>query len=122
MMIICSMIATLAIRINDVYVQAVVVTSARIREESKKCKELADAAQADLDLATPALNAAMEALESLNKKDMTEIKSYAKPPPLVEKVMSAVMVLRCSEPTWVEAKKQLGMDYFISPFHVCYIR
>lgn len=88
--------------------QAVTVTSARIREESKKCKEMADAAQADLDLAMPALNAAMEALESLNKKDMTEIKSYGRPPPLVERVMNAVMILRCSEPTWAEAKKQLG--------------
>ena len=39
---------------------------------------------------------------------MTEIKSYGRPPPLVEKVMVAVMVLRLSEPTWAEAKKQLG--------------
>ena len=50
----------------------------------------------------------LQALESLNKKDMTEIKSYGRPPPLVEKVMTAVMVLRNSEPTWAEAKKQLG--------------
>lgn len=49
-----------------------------------------------------------QALESLNKKDMTEIKSYGRPPVLVEKVMQAVMILRCSEPTWTESKKQLG--------------
>lgn len=49
-----------------------------------------------------------QALESLNKKDMTEIKSYGRPPMLVEKVMEAVMILRGSEPTWPEAKKQLG--------------
>ena len=40
--------------------QAVTVQSARIREESKKCQEMADAAQADLDQALPALNAAVE--------------------------------------------------------------
>ena len=49
-----------------------------------------------------------QALESLNKKDMTEIKSYGRPPALVEKVMEAVMILRGGEPTWAEAKRQLG--------------
>lgn len=39
---------------------------------------------------------------------MTEIKSYGRPPMLVEKVMEAVMILRGSEPTWAEAKRQLG--------------
>ena len=39
---------------------------------------------------------------------MTEIKSYGRPPALVEKVMEAVMILRGGEPTWAEAKRQLG--------------
>ena len=39
---------------------------------------------------------------------MTEIKSYGRPPTLVEKVMEAVMILRGQEPTWAEAKRQLG--------------
>lgn len=39
---------------------------------------------------------------------MTEIKSYGKPPAMVEKVMQAVMILRNSDPSWAEAKKQLG--------------
>ena len=51
----------------------------------------------------------IQALESLNKKDMTEIKSYGRPPNLVEKVMEAVMILRGSDPTWAEAKRQLGI-------------
>ncbi len=55
-----------------------------------------------------------QALESLNKKDMTEIKSYAKPPTLVEKVMEAVMILRGQEPTWMEAKRQLGKQTHFS--------
>ncbi len=53
-------------------------------------------------------------MEALNKKDMTEIKSYGRPPTLVEKVMEAVMILRGAEPTWAEAKRQLGkMPYSI---------
>jgi len=54
----------------------------------------------------------LQALEALNKKDITEIKSYGKPPPLVEKVLEAVMILRGNEPTWAEAKRQLGDVHF----------
>lgn len=39
---------------------------------------------------------------------MTEIKSYGRPPTLVETVMQAVMTLLGKEPTWAEAKRQLG--------------
>ena len=49
-----------------------------------------------------------QALGALNKNDLTEIKSYGRPPALVERVMEAVMILRLSEPTWAESKKQLG--------------
>ena len=82
--------------------------SEKIAEEEEKCRGMAENAQHDLDEALPALAEATKALESLNKKDMTEIKSYAKPPALVEKVMEAVMILRGGEPTWAEAKRQLG--------------
>ena len=57
----------------------------------------------------------MQALESLNKKDMTEIKSYGRPPILVEKVMEAVMILRGVEPTWAEAKRNLGKTLLLPP-------
>ncbi|XP_030042289.1 dynein axonemal heavy chain 2 [Microcaecilia unicolor] len=87
--------------------------SEKIASEEIKCKELADNAQKDLEEALPALEEAMKALESLNKKDMTEIKSYGRPPVLVETVMQAVMILRGNEPTWAEAKRQLGESNFI---------
>ncbi|KAL8578353.1 Dynein heavy chain 2, axonemal [Nucella lapillus] len=85
----------------------------RIADEEIKCQHMADLAQNDLNEALPALQEAMLALESLNKKDMTEIKSYGRPPALVEKVMEAVMILRGAEPTWPEAKKQLGDQNFL---------
>ncbi|XP_078057018.1 dynein axonemal heavy chain 2 [Mustelus asterias] len=87
--------------------------SEKIAAEEIKCKIMAQGAQKELDEAMPALQEAMKALESLNKKDMTEIKSYGRPPVLVETVMQAVMILRGSEPTWAEAKKQLGEGTFI---------
>ncbi|TFJ95877.1 protein kinase [Platysternon megacephalum] len=85
--------------------------SEKIAAEEIKCKTLADNAQKDLEEALPALEEAMKALESLNKKDMTEIKSYGRPPTLVETVMQAVMILRGNEPTWAEAKRQLGEEW-----------
>ncbi|XP_060896803.1 dynein axonemal heavy chain 2-like [Labrus mixtus] len=87
--------------------------SEKIGAEELQCKEMAENAQRDLDEALPALEEAMKALESLNKKDMTEIKSYGRPPTLVETVMQAVMILLCKEPTWAEAKRQLGESNFI---------
>jgi len=55
----------------------------------------------------------LQALLSLNKKDLSEVKSYSQPPLLVAKVMEAVMVLKNVEPTWAEAKKQLGGADFL---------
>ncbi|KAM6908082.1 dynein axonemal heavy chain 2-like [Lycodopsis pacificus] len=85
----------------------------KIRAEELQCKAMAENAQRDLDEVLPALNEAMKALESLNKRDMTEIKSYGCPPALVETVMQAVMTLLGKEPTWAEAKRQLGDSNFI---------
>ena len=53
--------------------------------------------------ALPALAAAAEALENLEKKDITEIKSFAKPPPLVMMTMEAVNILLGEKPDWDSA-------------------
>ncbi|XP_068615161.1 dynein axonemal heavy chain 2-like [Brachionichthys hirsutus] len=87
--------------------------SEKIGAEEVECKAMADNARKDLDEAMPALEKAMEALQTLDKKDMREIKSYAHPPALVETVLQAVMTLLGKEPTWAEAKKQLGESTFI---------
>ncbi|KAJ3127608.1 Dynein heavy chain 2, axonemal, partial [Nowakowskiella sp. JEL0407] len=97
----------------DEQAKGVTAKAEKLGIEEEEVRAVADAAQADLDLAMPALNAAVKALEGINKKDLGEIKSYGKPPPLVEKVLEAVMVLKKCEPTWDEAKRQLGNPYFI---------
>ena len=48
----------------------------------------------DLAKAEPALKAAVDALNTLNKANLTELKSFGKPPPAVVNVVAAVMVLR----------------------------
>ena len=82
----------------------------------------ADASK-DLEQAEPALMRAMAALDSLDKKDLGNCKTMAKPPPGVEDIFGAVMVLlaginpniivqksgrvREKERTWDAAKKAL---------------
>lgn len=56
----------------------------------------------------------LQALDALNKKDITEVRSYGRPPGKVELVMEAVMILKQVEPTWAEAKRQLGDVNFLN--------
>ena len=58
-------------------------------EVSKKQQDC----ERDLAHAEPALKAAAEALHTLNKANLTELKSFGRPPPIVVKVVSAVMLL-----------------------------
>uniref|UniRef100_A0A2Y9D3H5 Dynein heavy chain tail domain-containing protein n=1 Tax=Anopheles quadriannulatus TaxID=34691 RepID=A0A2Y9D3H5_ANOQN len=97
----------------DEQTEEVSVKRVKIGAEEIVCKQLAEVAGADLQRAMPALNAAVAALDSLNKKDMNEIKSYSRPPTKVELVMEAVMILLGKEPTWAESKRQLGEQKFL---------
>lgn len=54
-----------------------------VKSKAAQTQALADEAKVDLDQALPALNAAVDSLNSLNKGDIVEIKSMQKPPPLV---------------------------------------
>ena len=94
--------------------KSVAARSEKIAVEESRCQVLAENAQKDLNEVIPALDEARMALESLNKKDLGEIKAYTNPPELVETVLQAVMILRQSEPTWSEAKRQLGDTQFIN--------
>ncbi|XP_078053365.1 dynein heavy chain 2, axonemal kl-2 [Augochlora pura] len=93
--------------------KSVTAKSLRIAEEQKECKKLEELARADLETVEPALNEAMKALDSLSKKDISEIRSFTRPPPKVEMVMEAVMILKTSEPTWAESKRQLADVNFL---------
>ncbi|KAK0165141.1 hypothetical protein PV328_003689 [Microctonus aethiopoides] len=102
--------------------KSVTAKSIRIEKESKECKKLEEVARADLATVEPSLNDAMkiyllsthQALDAVNKRDLAEIKSFTRPPPKVEMVMEAVMILKNSEPTWTESKRQLGDVNFLS--------
>ena len=93
--------------------KAVTARKEKIAVEAAATQEMASAAQHDLDEAMPALAAAVSALDSLNKGDITEIKSYNKPPALVALVMEGVQTLRKGKLDWASSKKALGEGDFI---------
>ncbi|XP_013098623.2 dynein axonemal heavy chain 2 [Stomoxys calcitrans] len=86
----------------------------QIRREEVTCMDLAATAKADLDMVMPMVDAAVRALDALNKKDVAEVKSYGRPPMKIEKVMEAVLILIGKEPTWENAKKVLGEATFLN--------
>eukprot|EP00163_Fabomonas_tropica_P009439 TRINITY_DN1923_c0_g1_i1.p1 TRINITY_DN1923_c0_g1~~TRINITY_DN1923_c0_g1_i1.p1 ORF type:complete len:2652 (-),score=902.80 TRINITY_DN1923_c0_g1_i1:9-7298(-) len=96
----------------DVVRDQVLKEEAEVLQISRDAQNLADQAKHELDAAMPAYDAAVKALQALNKSDINEVKSFNNPPELVRITMEAVCTLKNIEPTWVEAKKLLGqMDF-----------
>lgn len=62
--------------------------------EAESVQRLNDEAQADLNKAMPAYDAAVSALSSLDKQSLNEVKGYVSPPALVQKVRAS----SCLEP------------------------
>ncbi|CAK9054035.1 Dynein axonemal heavy chain 2 (Axonemal beta dynein heavy chain 2) (Ciliary dynein heavy chain 2) [Durusdinium trenchii] len=87
--------------------------SIRIEKEAKETKILADDATRDLEKAMPALDAAVDALEKLDKKSIAEVKAYPKPPDAVMKTMCAVMTVMEKTPSWGQAKTELNDTNFL---------
>merc|ERR1712228_465602 len=82
--------------------------SIRIEKEAKETKSLKDEATRELEKAMPSLEAALDALEKLDKKSIAEVKAYAKPPDMVMKTMCAVMTVMEKTPSWAQAKMELN--------------
>lgn len=82
-------------------------------EETAKVWILKEQADKELAAVMPGLMEALAALDTLNRKDITEIKSYVTPPIKVEKVLEAVMLLLERPPEWSEAKRKLGEQSFL---------
>jgi hypothetical protein len=71
-----------------------------VKAMQQQTQAIADGAQAELAEAMPALQAAVDSLKALNKNDIVEIKSFPKPPPLVQMTMEAVCILKQEKPDW----------------------
>ncbi|CAG9859865.1 unnamed protein product [Phyllotreta striolata] len=91
----------------------------RVIEEDVSAK--AKLCEEDLARAEPALIAAQEALNTLNKNNLTELKSFGSPPAIVREVCAAVLVLFSKkgkipkERGWKECKQMMNkVDEFLN--------
>ncbi|XP_015211854.2 dynein axonemal heavy chain 17 [Lepisosteus oculatus] len=89
------------------------VIAKNVGEKQRSCEE-------DLAKAEPALIAAQEALNTLNKNNLTELKSFGSPPEAVVNVTAAVMILLApggkipKDRSWKAAKNTMAkVDSFL---------
>ncbi|XP_015272477.1 PREDICTED: dynein heavy chain 17, axonemal [Gekko japonicus] len=89
------------------------VININVAEKQRAC-------ETDLAKAEPALIAAQEALDTLNKNNLTELKSFGSPPEAVVNVTAAVMILTApggkipKDRSWKAAKGMMGkVDTFL---------
>eukprot|EP01063_Lacrimia_lanifica_P009197 TRINITY_DN1620_c2_g3_i1.p1 TRINITY_DN1620_c2_g3~~TRINITY_DN1620_c2_g3_i1.p1 ORF type:complete len:4609 (+),score=2253.81 TRINITY_DN1620_c2_g3_i1:158-13984(+) len=90
------------------------IDKTKIGREKDQTNQIAMEAQADLDKALPDLQAAEDALKTLEKQDINEMKAYKQPPEAVMTVMLAVQTVLKRGVTWDEAKKTLGDPRFLT--------
>ncbi|XP_009072064.1 PREDICTED: dynein heavy chain 9, axonemal-like, partial [Acanthisitta chloris] len=93
--------------------QKVALITQEVEQKQKDCEE-------DLAKAEPALAAAQAALNTLNKTNLTELRSFGSPPPAVSNVTAAVMVLTApggkipKDRSWKAAKVAMArVDAFL---------
>ena len=67
-------------------------------------------ALSDVQEALPALRAAEEALGALNKSDIIEMKTFPKPPALVQLTMEGVCVLLGEKSDWDTARRVRSLN------------
>ncbi|CAL4142075.1 unnamed protein product, partial [Meganyctiphanes norvegica] len=85
----------------------VAIIEADVSKRSADCKR-------DLEKAEPALVAATEALNTLNKTNLTELRSFGSPPQGVTNVTAAVLILLSEngkvpkDRSWKSAKLMMG--------------
>lgn len=78
------------------------------QEAAKKAEEtkaIADDAKRDLDEALPALEQAVESLNSLSKNDIIEVRSMQRPPEGVKLVIEAVCIMKGIKPKKIDGDK-----------------
>ena len=83
-----------------------------VNHQMMDCKMKADEAEEDLALVIPVLEKALKALDTINQKDITELKNYKNPVPAIKMVLESVCILLGEQTEWSAVQHVLGrMDF-----------
>ncbi|KAK2951696.1 putative Dynein axonemal heavy chain 1 [Blattamonas nauphoetae] len=91
--------------------EVVLGEEAVVSKATEESEALAEDAMNDLNRALPKYTAAIKAVQQLDKSDISEVKSFARPPDLVMFVMQAVCLLFGQPQTWEAAKKMMNAEF-----------
>lgn len=76
----------------------------QVNSEALKLESISHEAKTELNQAIPFLQQAEEAIKKLNKNDISEIRTFVNPPPIVQSVLEAVCILLEEKTDWLSAK------------------
>ncbi|KAJ3125137.1 Dynein heavy chain 1, axonemal [Nowakowskiella sp. JEL0407] len=85
--------------------EIVVKEELQASKKAEETKAIAEDAKRDLDEALPALDAAVESLNSLSKNDVIEVRSMQRPPEGVKLVIEAVCIMKGVKPKKIDGDK-----------------
>ena len=112
-------IATLIAEIDESTAEATVErrnVQSIVSRVTKKAKEIFQTkleAERDLEAAKPALDAALEALNSITPKDINSLKALRNPPDVIKRIMDCVLILRhmrVGRTSWQEVKGLMVLE------------
>ena len=83
------------------------------RKKSEETQELAADAHRNLEHALPSLDAAMQAISTIDKNELLEMRTMKNPPELSQHVLEAVCILLGMKADWASAKMIIGDPQFI---------
>ena len=81
--------------------------------QMRDCRAKAQEAEEELAQVMPVLERALKALDTINPKDIFEIKNYKKPPDAVKMVLESVCVLLGESTDWSSVLKVIGQMNFL---------
>ena len=86
---------------------------ARVTKKAKEIFQTKLEAERDLEAAKPALDAALEALNSITPKDINSLKALRNPPDVIKRIMDCVLILRhmrIGKVSWHEVKGLMVLE------------
>ena len=85
-----------------------------VQQEIRKINVRTNQVEKELDEARPLLEAAKALVSSMQKRDLDEIRALKKPPPVVELVMSSVVIILGNKvQSWRDIQKVLSNSKFV---------